>query len=182
MGARRSWTIRVVLAMVLVKAAAATTVAQMLDRPARPAWALLEVPDPVGNLIARRALDNAWERLGRQDCAANLVAFAAEAGHPVRDPLAALSVDLQTYLTMVKFIDGTRERACRAGVFAFTQPGSRVVRLCVEELKRMMALDPDFMTARLIHEMLHSLGLGENPPSSSDITKAVLAACPRQRR
>jgi hypothetical protein len=29
----------------------------------------------------------------------------------------------------------------------------------------------------LIHELLHSLGLGENPPNSSWITTAVLKRC-----
>jgi hypothetical protein len=29
----------------------------------------------------------------------------------------------------------------------------------------------------LIHEMLHSLGLGENPPSSREITEHVVARC-----
>jgi hypothetical protein len=31
----------------------------------------------------------------------------------------------------------------------------------------------------VIHEMLHSLGLGENPPSSREITKQVTARCGR---
>jgi hypothetical protein len=29
----------------------------------------------------------------------------------------------------------------------------------------------------IIHEILHSLGLGENPPSSDEITKQVAARC-----
>jgi hypothetical protein len=29
----------------------------------------------------------------------------------------------------------------------------------------------------VIHEMLHTLGLGENPPSSQEITQAVVKRC-----
>jgi hypothetical protein len=31
--------------------------------------------------------------------------------------------------------------------------------------------------AIVIHEALHTLGLGENPPSSAEITARVLASC-----
>ena len=31
--------------------------------------------------------------------------------------------------------------------------------------------------AALIHESLHSLGLGENPPTSSEITSRVISRC-----
>lgn len=31
----------------------------------------------------------------------------------------------------------------------------------------------------IIHEMLHSLGLGENPPTSDEITKRVVQRCGR---
>ena len=33
--------------------------------------------------------------------------------------------------------------------------------------------------AVLIHELLHSLGLGENPPDSAAITDRVMARCER---
>ena len=78
---------------------------------------------------------------------------------------------------MVLFIDGSRETACCAGVFAFTVPGSRVVRLCIDEVKRTALQDRRHLPAAFIHESLHTLGLGENPPSSSAITRRVRAAC-----
>jgi hypothetical protein len=52
-----------------------------------------------------------------------------------------------------------------------------VVRVCVDELKRIWQKDKQYTTAALIHEMLHSLGLGENPPSSNEITARVLQMC-----
>jgi hypothetical protein len=50
--------------------------------------------------------------------------------------LNALGMDVQTHLTMVLFIDDTRNPSCASGVLALTAPGSRVVRLCIEEVKR----------------------------------------------
>ena len=80
---------------------------------------------------------------------------------------------------LVVFIDGSREAVCNKGGLAFTVPGSRVVRLCVDELKRTWQQSPRHTAASFIHEMLHTLGLGENPPSSNEITQRVLAACSR---
>jgi len=39
--------------------------------------------------------------------------------------------------------------------------------------------DPFLADVALIHESLHSLGLGENPPSSSEITSRVISRCRR---
>ena len=79
---------------------------------------------------------------------------------------------------MLVFIDGSRETPCVTGTFAFTQPGTRLIRLCVEELKRTWLQNREYTAANFIHEMLHTLGLGENPPSSAEVTRRVLAACP----
>ena len=140
-------------------------------------WSRLRIPDPVGRHAARKALDLAWQRLAQTDCADVLSAFTDHAGRPLGERLRALAVDPQTYLTMVVFIDGSRETPCVTGVFAFTAPGSRVVRLCVDEIKRTWQQDPEHTVASFIHEMLHTLGLNENPPSSVEITQRVLAGC-----
>lgn len=142
-------------------------------------WPRLHIPDPVGRHAARKALDLAWERLAHADCAAVARAFTDRAGNPLEDRLRALDVDLQAYLSMVVFIDGSGETPCRTGVLAFTAPGSRVVRICIHELKRAGRRNPEHTAAIFIHEMLHTLGLDENPPSSAEITRRVLAGCRR---
>jgi len=140
-------------------------------------WPRLHVPDPVGRQVAGKALALAWERLAQPDCGALLMMFNDQAGRPLTHHLAGLSVDLQTYLTMLVFIDGSREAPCVTGTFAFTAPGSRVIRLCVEAVKRTWFQDQEHTVANFIHEMLHTLGLGENPPSSPEITRRVDTAC-----
>jgi hypothetical protein len=98
-------------------------------------------------------------------------------GQSLADRLSSLGVDIQRYLTMITFIDDTRHARCTSGVLAFTAPGSRVVRVCTDELKRINQQQPEYVAASFIHEILHTLGLAENPPSSSEITKRVLARC-----
>ena len=147
--------------------------------PVRPGnWPRLHVPDPVGRYAASKALDLAWERFAQPKCKELLMAFHDQAGRPLADRFTGLSVDLPTYLTMLVFIDGSRETPCVTGTFAFTQPGTRLIRLCVEELKRTWLQNREYTAANFIHEMLHTLGLGENPPSSAEVTRRVLAACP----
>ena len=153
------------------------------DHPSavRPrAWTGLHLADPVARLAAGKALAEAWERLAEPDCSTVLDGFTDRSGRPLEQRLRELSMDLQTYLTMIIFIDGSREDMCVTGVLASTVPGSRVVRLCLDELKRSWQQDPDHAVASFIHEMLHTLGLGENPPSSSEITRRVLAVCRRR--
>jgi hypothetical protein len=140
-------------------------------------WPLLHLPDPVSYRVAHQTLELAWERLARINCADLLNTFVDRAGRPLHERLRELAVDRQTYLTMIVFIDGSREMPCIKGGFAFTTPGSRVVRFCVEELKRTWQASPERAVSGVIHEMLHTLGLGENPPSSAEITRRVLEGC-----
>lgn len=144
-------------------------------------WPRLHITDPVGRHAARKALNLAWEWLAHADCAGVLSTFADRAGHRLDLRLRGLDVDLQAYLTMVVFIDGSRETPCRTGVLAFTAPGSRVVRVCVHQLKRAWQENPEHTAAIFIHEMLHTLGLDENPPTTGEITRRVLSGCRRGR-
>jgi hypothetical protein len=147
-----------------------------------PAWPLVHIPDPIAHRATIQALDAASERLGHEDCRRILTDFPEHDGPPLADGLSVLSVDLPTYLTMLVFMDGSHEPICTKGGFAFTAPGSRVVRICVEELKRTWTKDREYTIAALIHEVLHTLGLRENPPSSSAITSRVLSRCRRAHR
>ena len=42
---------------------------------------------------------------------------------------------------------------------------------------RPTATNPTYVEALVIHEMMHTLGLGENPPSSLEINARVLKRC-----
>jgi hypothetical protein len=57
---------------------------------------------------------------------------------------------------------------------AYTVRGSGVIFLCGGNFVRQ---GPRLQENALIHEMLHSLGLGENPPSSKEISRQVERRC-----
>jgi hypothetical protein len=141
------------------------------------AWPGVHIPDPVARRASHQALDHARTLLAKPRCRSVLTQFADREGHALADRLQTLGVDVQTYLTMIVFIDGTRNPSCVTGVIGFTRPGSRVVHLCLDELKRTWQQKPTYVVAAFIHELLHTLGLGENPPSTQDITRRVLQQC-----
>ena len=55
-------------------------------------------------------------------------------------------------------------------------PASTVVYLCREDLLRIQN-QPRLLTAIVLHEVLHTLGLRDDHPSSVAITERVLERC-----
>ena len=146
-------------------------------RRTKAKWPLVHVPDPVARYAMNEALDKASALLAEPGCGGVLTDFRDQQGKALADRLVAMDVDVPDYLRMITFIDDSRHRHCASGAVAFTEPGGRVVRLCVDRLKEAWARDRTYTVAVVIHELLHTLGLGENPPSSQEITKRVLARC-----
>ena len=161
---------------ILMSWLASTVAAQVQREP----WPMIRIPDPVARQAAIDALETASARLADADCRKILTDFENGNGRSLADQLSSLAVDIQGYLSMVTFMDDSRHPRCVSGVLAVTSPGSRVVGVCVGELKQINAQQPEYIVATFIHEILHTLGLGENPPSSRQITARVLARCGRK--
>jgi len=123
-----------------------------------------------------RALGGALQRLDRPECQALLDEFADAAGAPLRVSLEATGLSAPEYLKRVFFYDGS-PRLCGTSGLAVTTPGSRAVFVCGSRFVREMSSNRRHAEATILHEMLHSLGLGENPPSSDHIHTRVLARC-----
>jgi len=163
---------------------AVATLAASPSRAAEPTS--LEALDGVrlgesfGASMLRRAVRGAAGRLADSSCAAVLDEFRDEEGRPLRERLRALSLDAPEYALQVLFYDGANDPPCRRNhrLQAHTMPGSRVVRIC-PSLLTLALTDPDRAEAVVIHEVLHTLGLGENPPSEREITAGVLRRCRR---
>lgn len=51
--------------------------------------------------------------------------------------------------------------------------------MCGAQIAAAAGRNLGLVEAVLIHEELQSLGLGENPPTSQEITTRVMAACQR---
>src|SRR5262245_43756001 len=57
-------------------------------------------------------------------------------------------------------------------------PGSQVVHFCGDRFTHALETrGPGFLAAVVIHEELHSVGLGENPPTSGEITRRIEERC-----
>ena len=148
-----------------------------LTRPALPSRLQLQ------NVILRgavvRALAGAGQRLKRPKCEQVFRDFADESGAPLLSRLQASGQGAPQYLVeQMLFVEGENAPLCRrdASTAAFTSPGSVVVHVC-PAFADLALRDSTAAEVVVIHELLHTLGLGENPPSSRDITKQVTLRC-----
>jgi hypothetical protein len=141
-------------------------------------------PELVGRASAalERALADTAERaegkLAVPSCRMVFLDFRSLDGHLLQETLDGLGQDGQLYFRGLVFYDGNGRTACATrDVIAFASPGSRAVFLCTTQFVEKARRDPGLAAALLIHEELHALGLGENPPSSKEITQKVIARC-----
>ncbi len=146
---------------------------------APPPYAIRISHEPTADVL-RRVLDGARQRLGEPRCEAVLDALAAESGRPLRVRLGESGQSAAGYLGLIIFYDGSKQPRCEdRKVMAVASPGSRIVYVCPEQLRERARRNPLWAEAALIHEALHTLGLGENPPSSQEITSRVIRRCRR---
>jgi hypothetical protein len=125
-------------------------------------------------------LDGAAQWLKKPECRGLFSEFHDERGRPLQEKLQELQMAEADYLSQVRFRDGSAHAACeRPLTLMFTSPGSRVVFVCSEQFRRGAQRDPIMTNAVVLHEALHTLGLGENPPSSAVITHRVITRCAR---
>jgi hypothetical protein len=124
-----------------------------------------------------RAIEGAARRLEDPRCREVLSDFRGVHGRTLAEVLAADGVDGPGHLGRLFFYSGEGRRQCREGLLAWTAPGSRVVYVCPARFREGHGTSPARLEGIVIHEMLHTLGLGENPPPSGEITARVEAAC-----
>jgi hypothetical protein len=141
-------------------------------------WTRVYIKDAFTGDAARGALRAASKRLAKPACQSVLSEFRDERGLPLTEKLRELGASAQGYLRLVVFLDGGGSPQCaKSGVLAFTSRNSRVVYLCGRDFERAARRDPRETQITLIHELLHTLGLGENPPTPRDISFRVLQHC-----
>lgn len=130
-------------------------------------------------MVVNDALDGAVRRLARPQCQQLFTDFADPAGHALSDTLAASGKTAGESLADLYFVEGDGSPQCRANDWtaAFTVPRSRVIYVCGTQFADRFALKTSGGEILLIHELLHALGLGENPPTSAHITDAVRTRC-----
>ena len=147
--------------------------------PATASATNVRVGDPVMARSVRDALDGASRRLERPRCRQVLLDFDDAAGRTLQASLEERQETPEAYIQGILFYDGSRnERCAKEGVLAFTTRGGRIVFLCAAEVRAQARRGNSLLLeVILIHEMLHSLGLGEDPPSTREITNRVMSRC-----
>jgi len=126
----------------------------------------------------RRAAEGAADRLARHACQGLFDHFTNPSGQRLSTVLAAKGKSPAEAFGLLRFADESAAPQCRTGhTLAFTHVGSPLIRVCGLQFRDRFAWDRRTAEVILIHEFLHALGLGENPPTSSEITKQVAARC-----
>ena len=64
-------------------------------------------------------------------------------------------------------------------MLAWTSPGSRAVQICWDQFSAHQRWDTGYTANIIIHEALHTLGLGEGPPEARAISAKVAERCGR---
>jgi hypothetical protein len=140
----------------------------------------LQIHDLQLRAAVTKAINEAARRLGDPECARILTDFVDTADRPLAKNLEALGLTAPAYLSLLWFVDGTYDTVCeprQPRIAAFTERSGRAVYVCrsgfLEVVRQGTA---EFV---IIHEMLHSLGLGENAPhpTSLAITRQVGKRC-----
>jgi hypothetical protein len=130
--------------------------------------------------LVAAARDRAAAKLRRPECQQVLFDFRDASGRPLAEALEPGGGGAAGYLSMLVFLDGRKVSRCAGGdVAAGATPGSPYIAVCKETFARVQADDPGLAANVVIHEMLHALGLGEDPPTSEEITRQVARRCGR---
>lgn len=105
-----------------------------------------------------------------------MIQTPAAAATPMTSAMERLGVTPEEYLRQrMWFLEGNRQPQCqKRDAAAFTEPCSHVVYVCTS---RIVTNHESLGDVVVIHEMLHSLGLPENPPTPREITERVRARC-----
>lgn len=137
-------------------------------------------PDRVIAGRLRPALLEAARKLTDGGCRQILADFSDSSGRRLDERLAATGQELPAYLESVFYFDGRGSQPCAdRQVLAWTTPGSRAVSICWDQFGAFQRGRTGDAANLLIHEALHTLGLGEGPPDSREITARVQERCGR---
>ncbi len=160
-----------------------TSPAARADEPAATTPVLRNrVECPMTRAALERAAQGALRRLQDPECQQVFADFRDAEGRLLQEKLEALGHTGASYLAgRMWFAEAFGSRACQSSeTIAVTRPGSAVVFVCARQFRERGVQDPAWVEAALIHEELHSLGLGENPPSSLEINERVARRCGRR--
>jgi len=167
---RHGWTL--VSALMALSAFLGVAHAQGSEGPVSNA----RLRQPRDRALLTSAIRGAARRLGDPRCQELLGELSDRSRRPLREALEAEGLSAPEFLGRLYFYDGT-ESGCGARRLAYTVPGYRVVYVCSSRFRDLYQQNTSQAEVAVIHEALHCLGLGENPPTWQEISARVEAAC-----
>jgi len=127
------------------------------------------------------ARSGAVKRLESDECRKVFSDFSDAEGRTLQQNLEAWTPSPAEYIGLIPFVDGSSQALCRKTKIALVaSPGVRRVFVC-KTFAEVQLRQPDVAESMVIHEILHTLGLGEAPmpgqPTSLEITQRVESRC-----
>jgi hypothetical protein len=132
---------------------------------------------PDASRIVAIAREGAAARLRDPGCLRVLTDFRDSGGRTLLENLEQLGPGADEYLLQLPLRDGSEHPLCsldRSQLLA--TPGQPRILVCRPYLRTVFH-DRELAEVLVIHELLHTLGLGEDPPSSQEITRQVRRRC-----
>ncbi len=128
-----------------------------------------------------RARAGALKRLESDQCRKVFTDFTDAQGRSLQQNLEEWGASPAEYIGLIPFVDGSSQPSCRKTKTALVaSPGVRRVFVC-KAFAEVQLRQPGTAESMVIHEILHTLGLGEAPqhgaPTSIEITQRVEARC-----
>jgi len=133
-----------------------------------------------------QARTGAARRLEAPECQKVLSDFTDPGGRTLLANLEPWGQTPSDYLRqVVRFVDGSTLPTCRKTTVLLATPRGQILvfacraggSLPGSRFARLRAENSTLAEVMVIHEMLHTLGLGENPPTTFEITDRVMARC-----
>jgi len=124
------------------------------------------------------ARQGAMRRLQSPECQQVLSDFRDPQGRTPLENLSSFAVGPDEYLAQIPFLDGQSRPLCQGQSQLLTTRGVARVLVC-RSFMQTVQQQRDMAEIYVIHEMLHTLGLDENPPTSLEITQQVKRRCGR---
>ena len=127
------------------------------------------------------ARTGALKRLESDECRKLFTDFTDPQGRTLQQGLEEWGASPAEYVGLIPFLDGSSQAFCRKSNIALVaSPGVRRVFVC-KAFADVQLRQPRVAESMVIHEILHTLGLGEAPqpgaPTSIEITQRVEARC-----
>ena len=139
---------------------------------------LLGFVDVNARFAVQGAVKGASVRLARPSCQRVLSDFADQSGRDLETRLLASGRSPAEALAALRFVESREAPQCSSGtILAFTHVSSSVIHVCGRPFTERSLESRLAAEIIVIHEFLHALGLGENPPASREITAQVARRC-----